>query len=658
MEQAHVIADQLDFILCNIVKFPNSQWPLEIPESLLSIAPPRVPELPTPVTLLHQFVELSAKNIPHSPALEFVSNIKSGIVKKRVWSYAQLDLEGSRIAQFLHSEGIQPGNIVGICYEKCPEASFATLGILKAGCGYVALDPGAPPARKQYIIRDSGCQIVLSAQRQEGWLHGIEVDNSTSPVRVIYVDELHLESENGLRSPAPVLSTSLCYCLYTSGTTGNPKGCEITHENAVQAMRAFSIQFNNRWNSSSKWLQFASFHFDVSVLEQFWSWSEGICVVSAPRDLMLLDLPGFIRKLEITHLDLTPSLATLLNPEEVPSLCNGVFITGGESLRQDILNTWGSVEVIHNGYGPTEATIGVTMYPRVPVNGKPSNIGKQFDNVGTYVLEPGTEIPVLKGAIGELCLSGKLVGRGYLNNVQLTSLKFPTLDAFNDKVYRTGDLVRFLHDGSFEFLGRSDDQVKLRGQRLEIGEIDSVIKEVSGVSRVSTFILLHPKQQKKQLVTFYMLGSATNPEELSVVSTDEHLQKLSQISERCKSKLPPYMVPTYFIPVGFLPLTANNKVDRAKLRQLYESLPITDIQNLGAQGANTERLSASEANLAHVLSQSFDIEEGSVSPSSSLFELGLDSISVIRFVRALHKSGFKGASIALVMKSKCEISNC
>src|ERR1700759_51222 len=142
--QAGIMADQLDFILCSVVKSPNHQWPSGIPESLLSIIPPRVKELPTPVTLLHQFVEMNARRIPHSPALEYVTSIESDSPKKRVWSYEQLNLEGSRIAQFLQSQGMRPNSLVGICFEKCPEASFAILGILKAGCGYVALDPGAP----------------------------------------------------------------------------------------------------------------------------------------------------------------------------------------------------------------------------------------------------------------------------------------------------------------------------------------------------------------------------------------------------------------------------------------------------------------------------------------------------------------------------------
>jgi non-ribosomal peptide synthetase component F len=148
---------------------------------------------------------------------------------------------------------------------------------------------------------------------------------------------------------ADLKPSDLCYCLYTSGTTGAPKGCELTHENAVQAMLAFQRLFNGHWDAESRFLQFASFHFDVSVLEQFWSWSVGVCVTSAPRDIIFQDIALAIRELRITHLDLTPSLAALIKPEDAPQLCKGVFITGGEQLKQEILDAWGSLGCIYNG---------------------------------------------------------------------------------------------------------------------------------------------------------------------------------------------------------------------------------------------------------------------------------------------------------------------
>jgi len=315
----------------------------------------------------------------------------------------------------------------------------------------------------------------------------------------------------------------------------------------VQALLAFQRLFAGHWDTNSRWLQFASFHFDVSVLEQYWSWSVGICVVSAPRDLIFEDLAKSISDLNITHIDLTPSLAQILHPDEVPSLCKGVFITGGESLKQEILDVWGPKGVIYNGYGPTEATIGCTMYPRVPANGKPSNIGPQFDNVGSLVLHPGSDAPVLRGGVGELCVSGKLVGKGYLNRPELTAERFPYLERFGERVYRTGDLVRLLHDGTFDFLGRADDQVKLRGQRLEVAEINSVIKQ-SGqtISDVATLVLKHPKQQKEQLVAFLVCGKFSRAQ--IQVRLDE-AKWMASAKQACYEKLPPYMIPTHFVPL-------------------------------------------------------------------------------------------------------------
>jgi non-ribosomal peptide synthetase component F len=202
----------------------------------------------------------------------------------------------------------------------------------------------------------------------------------------------------------------------------------LTHENAVQAMMSFQRLFAGRWTESSRWLQFASYWFDVSVLEQFWSWSVGITLVGAPRDLVLEDLAEFIRTVGITHIDLTPSLARILTPEDVPCLCGGVFITGGEALKQEIIDAWGPKVTVCNGYGPTEATIGVTMNPFVGTDAKPTNIGPAFDNVGSYVFKPDTDEPVWRGAVGELCVFGKLVGKGYLNRPDLTEKAFPYLE--------------------------------------------------------------------------------------------------------------------------------------------------------------------------------------------------------------------------------------
>ncbi|RMZ71730.1 nonribosomal peptide synthetase 2 [Pyrenophora seminiperda CCB06] len=553
-EQAILILEQLDHLMKTFI-FPAEIATIgnDYSGQLYSITPAKEYELSSDIRLLHEMVEQTAANYPERIALEF---FHAKDLSKR-WTYSQLDVEGNRVSHLLSTHGVKSGSLVGVCFDKCPEASFAILGILKAGCAFVAIDPGAPAARQTFIVEDSRAQAILSLSSQ-----------------------------------------------------------------------SYKLKMNPI---------------------QYWSWSVGICVVSAPRDLLFEDLASAIRDLNITHIDLTPSLAQILHPEEVPSLCKGVFITGGESLKQEILDVWGPKAVIYNGYGPTEATIGCTMYPRVPANGKPSNIGPQFDNVGSLVLRPGSDVPVFRGGVGELCVSGKLVGKGYLNRPKLTAERFPYLERFGERVYRTGDLVRILHDGTFDFLGRADDQVKLRGQRLEVAEINSIIKQ-SGkcVSDVTTLVLKHPKQQKEQLVAFVVCASQSkSPPEVILRNLDE----VMHAKEACHEKLPPYMVPTHFIPLTAMPLNVNNKADGKTLRELYEGLSSSDLQKLSATAHEQQTMwSDQEKKIRQVLSQTLNISEGSIAKDINFFELGMDSITVIGVSRAFKQSGFSEATASLIMQ--------
>ena len=637
IKHAELLLKQYDALLLDLLRSPGRPCDLtpELGADLLSITPAKDPVLPGSVSLLHEFVERGAVEYEEKNALEFATCLGQEKFQSHVWTYEQVDQESNKIAQLLCKRGILPGQLIAICFEKCAEASFAIIGILKAGCAYVALDPNAPWERMSYIMDDSDINLILTA--------GNASQNFKSMEREI----VNLDSPNILRdysSDPPILRRAVspkdtCYCLYTSGTTGTPKGCLITHENAVQAMYSFQRLFSHHCTKSSKWLQFASFHFDVSVLEQFWSWSVGICVVSAPRDLIFEDISGAIRRLGITHIDLTPSLARLIHPADVPALCKGVFITGGEQLRQEILDVWGEHGCIYNGYGPTEATIGCTMYPRVPANGKASNIGPQFDNVGSYVLKPNTTLPVLRGGIGELCVSGKLVGKGYLNRPDLTTERFPTLQPYNERVYRTGDLVRILHDGSFLFLGRADDQVKLRGQRVELSEINQVIKRsVKDVEEAVTLVLRHRGQKKEQLVTFFVPSSW---------EAEFHRGLLAVMKRACQARLPGYMVPTHFIPINAVPLNANNKADAKELAAMYDGVNVEDLQKLSH--SSPEKLwKDSEKKILDTVAQVLETDLSSLTKEVTIFELGLDSISMIAFSHALRTAGLSNAKLSVI----------
>ncbi|EFW15725.1 non-ribosomal peptide synthetase [Coccidioides posadasii str. Silveira] len=655
VDQAHILIDQLEWLLFDTIFSPESNCAhfMGADRRITCVLPRKDAYIEAPVDLLHQFVEVNASKCPSKIALEFASRSSEveGKLIVRSWTYKEFNDQGNKYANLLLQLGASKSKLIGICFDKCPEAYFAILAILKVGSAYVALDPGAPIARKKFIMEDSGSNFLLCTSDKKEELMGID------GVKVLALDEAGLL--NGLSSSSPILEHSIsgddtCYCLYTSGSTGTPKGCEITHSNAIQAMLSFQRLFAGHWDDSSRWLQFASFHFDVSVLEQYWSWSVGICVTSCPRDILFEDLAGVIRQLEITHIDLTPSLARLLQPDEVPSLCRGVFITGGEALKQEILDTWGEKQVIYNGYGPTEVTIGCTMLPRVTQWDKPSNIGPQFDNVGSFVFKPGTNIPVLRGGIGELCVSGPLVGRGYLNRPELTEERFQYLDEWGERVYRTGDLVRMLHDESFCFLGRMDDQVKLRGQRLEIDEINHVIKSASAeIGEVVTMVLKHLFAGKEQLVSFITRGEPSEKEAILGFDTGDHVHEtLNDIRRCCSLQLPGYMVPTHVIPLTRFPLSPNNKIENKKLKEIYANLTLEQMQKLSPQNEeNTTNASRETKKIISIVSRLAGCDETIISPWSNIFQLGLDSISVISLARSLKEAGFSTAQSALIMKN-------
>ncbi|KAM0250515.1 hypothetical protein ACHAQJ_008606 [Trichoderma viride] len=644
-EQADLLVRQFDAMMIHITTEPEGDEDgiYQMKPDLFAITPPISPELPAPVQFLHHFVEERAVSHPHDTALEFVSRFEGSRPVKQVWSYAELDEMGNRVANLL-SDTAAVGSIVAIHFDKCPEAYFSILGILKAGCAFVALDPSAPKYRKEFILKDSLAPCLLTTA-------GSKIDFDTD-TKIIHVD---LESLKQLSAEKRDLGTEFtpnatCYCLYTSGTTGTPKGCEITHDNSVQAMMAFRELFKGHWSDDSRWLQFAALHFDVSVLEQYWSWSVGITVVAAPRDVILDDLIASINNLDITHIDLTPSLARLTHPDEVPGLCKGVFITGGEQLKQEILDAWGPKAVIYNAYGPTEATIGVTMYQRVPINGKPSNIGKQFLNVGSYVFRKGTEIPVLRGAVGELCVSGRLVGKGYLNREELTEERFPTLSEFGERIYRTGDLVRILHDGCFDFLGRADDQVKLRGQRLEIGEINHVIRTgVWEVKDAATIVIKHASSGKDVLVSF-LVGEQRPKAVLAPLMDDDNLGVRAK--EACRAKLPGYMIPTYFLILPFIPLSPNNKVEAKELKKLFNSLSHEQLMDLTTSKAPV-RLVNGEASqkVIKIISDFTGIDTGSIDGDTSIFDLGIDSISALQLCTVFKSKEFVACSPAILLRN-------
>lgn len=616
---------------------------------LQAIVPAKCAVIPSQVACLHDMISRRTQETPENIALEFIHDLCESQVRRETWSYRSLLLRANQIAHLLIRHGAKNGALIGISFNKCPEAAFALLGVLIAGCAYVAIDPDAPLVRKQFILTDAKCCILLTMS---------DLEHAT-PFENLLVLELDLVANfEELPTHVPQLDRQVtgedtCYCLYTSGTTGTPKGCLISHKSAVQAMLSFSRIFNGHWSMTSKWLQFAAYHFDVSVLEHFWSWSVGMCVTVVPRDLLFEDLPATIARLCITHIDLTPSLASMLTPELVPSLREGVFVVGGEQVRQEIIEIWGDVGCLYNFYGPSEVTIGCTVHPRVAKSVKPINIGRQWDNVSTYVMRPGTEEPVLVGEVGELCLGGVLVGQGYLNRPDLTDRKFVLVDQYNDRIYRTGDLVRMLWDQSFEFLGRIDDQVKLRGQRLEIGEIDTTaLHSDDCLKGATTLVIKQGTQDREQLVTFLTrmtIGNRAQAQLVVEISPDA-AELTSRAREFLSKRLPAYMIPSQIYMVNFLPLTANNKIDTKSLRALHDNFTRTYASVRRGSRHNDTVPAESLKRVTDIIASYLDTDCAAVDPEATLFELGIDSVSVVGLSRAFKNSAVTSANVTLLMK--------
>ncbi|KAG8626450.1 hypothetical protein KVT40_005395 [Elsinoe batatas] len=641
--QAKVMLHQLESLAYDLL---GQSTELATPTHM-SVVQAKDPIIKTDFTLLHEMIDHAVAKNSDRIALEFVHSIDDNQTVSQQWTYKDIDRKANQVAQLLHSRGIEPGQVVGLCFDKCPEASFAFLGIVKAGCCILAIDATAPLARKEFIISDSGAVAVLCSNTVANELHSVK----EAQVLDLAADVTGSITDSQLDIAGKVTPESLSYILYTSGTTGTPKGCEITQDNLVQCFLAFQKLFAGRWDDKSVWLQFASYHFDVAILEHFWTWSMGMKLLCAPRDLILEDIACFIDRFQVTHLDLTPSLGRLLDPASVPSLHRGVFITGGEAVKPEMLRTWGDYGCLFNFYGPTECTIGVTTFPGVPTNGKAANIGWAFDNVGTCVLEPGTASPVLRGGVGELCIFGKLVGKGYLNRPDLNADRFPYVKELGERIYRTGDLVRLLHDDSFEFLGRADSQVKLRGQRLEIDEIISVILQCERVKDAVCVVARQEDKQKDQLVAFVTPSSDRMQGQPVLYEDAEITTIIAQAKAACEDKLPVYMVPTHFVPIHFIPLSVNNKQDDKLLKQFYGDLTTAQLQELSIPCSEQRALNDTEQVIVEALAATLATELGDVKPDANLFALGLSSISAVQLARRLKSRGHGRASIAMIMQN-------
>jgi amino acid adenylation domain-containing protein len=470
-------------------------------------------------------------------------------------AYGDLGLRASRLARALRDLGVGPDTRVGLCVGRSRDLVTGILGILMAGGAYVPLDPAYPEERLAYMLADSGAPVVVAQA------HLLAVLPADRP-RVLLLDELDApgpgvpEPADGARAIHP---DNLAYVIYTSGSTGRPKGVMISHRSLSNFAQA-----NGEYVGAGPddvMLQFATPCFDVSVLEIFTALTTGARLAVPERETLVSpsELTAFMRREAVTIVDIPPAVVELLPAEAFPAL--RVQLIGGESFSGALATRWQAPgRRVINGYGPTEATVMMTVeecrgaYEQMPP------IGRPMANHQVYVLDSGMR-PVPVGVPRELYLGGAGLARGYLGRPDLTAERFLP-DPFGPepgaRLYRTGDVARFLPDGGLEFLGRVDHQVKLRGHRIELGEVEAVLTQHPSV-RQAVAVLAGPGGAARRLVAYVQPEPGAAPDG-------------AELRTWLGRRLPGHMVPSAIVALDRLPLTPSGKVDRAALPAVEEGL--------------------------------------------------------------------------------------
>ena len=535
-------------------------------------------------------------------------------------TYRDLDARSNRLARHLQDLGVGPDTLVGVAMARTESLVITLLAILKAGGAYVPLDPSYPKERLTLVIGDSRMRIVVTT---EGSRPQLPFD--LSDLTVVNAENPAIAS----LSSAPVLSSAashhLAYVIYTSGSTGKPKGVMLEHRNVVNFFTGMDIAIGS---SPGVWLAVTSVSFDISVLELLWTLTRGFTVVlDAGRG------PGFIAEQiarhSITHLQMTPSLAMMLTLDSrayaaLASL--RTMLLGGEAVPASLIHLIQGVFKgdLFNMYGPTETTVWSTSY-LIKQIGSSVSIGRPIANTQVYMLDEALEsVPV--GEIGELFIGGDSVARGYWMSPDLTAERFITVASLpGQRLYRTGDLARFLPDGNIEYLGRVDYQIKLRGHRIEPGEIEAFLEQCRGV-RQAVVVLREDREDDKRLVA-YLVASAGSPE------------SPAELRATLASKLPEYMVPSAFVFLPSLPLTDNGKIDRKALLKLPPpNLSAQAPEGAGEVGTEMEQV------IARTWREALGVP--SVGLTDNFFDLGAHSLTVAEVQSRLQQD--LGREVALV----------
>ncbi|MDA7977562.1 MAG: amino acid adenylation domain-containing protein [Pirellulales bacterium] len=574
---------------------------------------------------IHHLIEEQAKRTPKNIALE------SSAVSL---TYAQLDQAANRFAWRLRNAGVKRGELVGLFVDRGPHAIVAILGILKAGAAYLPLDPTYPEARIHFMLTDAQPRGVVTTEpladvfyrhlQAESCEDCSTIDVNSPQVWKVDLDEILVdEPASAVQGDSPpevgTQPSDLAYAIYTSGSTGRPKAALLAHQglrNLCAAQHAFFPV-----TAESRVLQFASLCFDASVSEIFVTLTCGatLCLVGE-RDLAPSRLAETLNKLRISVATIPPSVLNSLYNAELPWL--QTLVTAGESCPTRLVERFSVGRRLINAYGPTEATVCATMHVCDPGDAGPPPIGPAIPGCQALILDQ-QQNGSSPGETGEIYLSGIGLAQGYLNRPQLTAEKFVSLPHRGDGLwYRTGDLARLRADGSLEFVGRTDQQVKIRGVRIELGELEHALEQHADVQEA--VITTHENDSAKRLAAHVSIGSGSS------LTSEELLTWL-------RSRVMPAMLPSELHCRETMPLLPNGKIDRKALQRLIEDNHSAKRQSCEPQESDPVAQQGPRDRLELLVSELFReiLSIASVRLNDDFFVLGGDSLQAMDLLARL-----------------------
>ncbi|MFK4071528.1 amino acid adenylation domain-containing protein [Streptomyces sp. NPDC029674] len=542
---------------------------------------------------------------------------------KRQFSYAGLGAEAGRLARYLMGVGVGPEVRVAVVGERSVSLLVSLLAVSSAGGVFVPVDAGYPAERVTYVLRDADPSVVVCTSASRGAVPDgfagrvVVVDD---PVVADAIERLPAGPVRDVERSAPLTAAHAAYVIYTSGSTGAPKGVVVTHAGLENLARAQIDRFGVR--PGSRVLQFASLSFDAAVSELCMALlSGGTLIVAAADELPpRVSLDAALRETHATHVTVPPSV--LAAEDALPDGLE-TLVVAGEACPPGLVDRWSSGRRMVNAYGPTETTVCAAMSEPLTPGGDVVPIGRPMTGVQAYVLDEFL-LPVPPGMTGELYVTGAGLARGYLARAGLSAGRFVACPfGSGERMYRTGDLARWTDQGELHFAGRADEQVKVRGHRIEPGEIESVLAAHPDITQAVVVARRDGPDDAHRLVAYVV----TDGERLADSPEAPDNPGLSGLPAYVRDRLPEYMVPTAFVPLERLPLTLNGKVDRA-------ALPAPDFT--GRVTGRAPR-TATERTLCGLYAEVLGLDR--VGVDDSFFELGGDSIMSMQLASRARRAG-------------------